>query len=75
MTDGQEIYIKGEKYYLRKVKWPLCTGCYFIGRECPIVGKFNCFDYGNHHHEYILTKTRNEKIIYRFISSLLTFGV
>jgi hypothetical protein len=70
MTDGQEIYIKGEKFYLRKVKWPLCTGCYFFG-DCP--GVECSANYGNH--EFILTKTRNEKITYRFISSLLTFGV
>jgi hypothetical protein len=75
MNDGQEIYIKGEKFYLRKVKWPLCTCCHYFNNDCPAEqGLIECSaNYGNH--EFILTKTRNEKITYRFISSLLTFGV
>jgi hypothetical protein len=64
MKDSEEIYIGGEKFYLRKVKWPLCTGCYFFG-NCPGI---DCTR-GNGVHEFILTKTQNEKIHnYIFVS-------
>lgn len=65
------VYIEGEKFYLRKVKWPLCTGCWFFGKECPEL--MDCYSFGNYTHEYILIKNRNEKITYRFKSPLLTF--
>lgn len=75
MRDGDKVNIDGKQFFIRKVKLPFCTGCYFFKNNCPMIrGIIDCSP-SNGTHDFILTKKQYEKAIFLVISPLLSFGV